>query len=244
MVKLLVGNSNSSTIELLCRKLANDKNNYRIEKVNNGKDLIAMYHKIKPDILILDNSLLDMTIEDVVSRLSANPLESKKCNIILTLPQDYNLKLKDHSKINKVFYEPVSSNVLKNSIKELALVYNTPDLEFYEVDWLLQSLDFNCMSGGYTYIVDAITYCYYRPEQLERLNNVFIYLSFEHKNSKSQIRDAMNACIRPFNSSSDYTCSEELLKALFPNGHKCSLKNFLEKVVIYLIKEKKKGRLF
>ncbi|MBQ2917151.1 MAG: hypothetical protein IJE59_03125 [Clostridia bacterium] len=244
MVKLLVGNGNSTKLDSLCRKLANDKNNYRVEKVNIGKDVITMYHKINPDILILDNSLLDMTIEDIVNRLSVNPRESKKCNIILILQKDYNLKIKNHSKINTVFYEPYSSNKLNNTIKELAIDYNTPDLEFGEVDWLLQSLDFNCMSGGYRYIVEAITYCYYRPEQLEFLNDVLIYLSFQFKTSKSQIRDAMNASIRPFNNSSNYTCSEELLKALFPNGHNCSLKDFLVKIVLHLIKEKKKGRLF
>jgi len=244
MVKLLVGNGNSAKLDSLCLKLANDKNNYRVEKVNTGKDVITMYHKINPDILILDNSLLNMTIEDIVNRLSVNPYESKKCNLILLLQNDYNLKLKNHSKINTVFYEPYSSNKLYNSIKELAIDYNTPDLEFGEVDWLLQSLDFNCLSGGYRYIVKAIEYCYYRPEQLEFLNDVLIYLSFHFETSKSQIRDAMNACIRSFNASSDYTCPEELLKSLFPNGHNCSLKNFLIKIVLYLIKEKKKGRLF
>lgn len=243
MIKLLVGNGNSSKLNNLCRKLANDKN-YRVEKVNIKKDVITMYHKIKPDILILDNSLLDMDIEDIINRLSANPLESKKCNIILVLPQDYNLKLKNHSKINKVFYDPFSSDDLKKSIKELALDYNTPDLEFGEVDWLLDSLEFNCMSGGYKYIVKAIEYCYYRLEKLEFLNDVLNYLSLEFETSKSQIRDAMNASIRPFNNSNNYTCSPELLNALFPNGHSCSLKDFLIKIVLHLHKEKKKGRLF
>lgn len=243
MVKLLVGNGNSSKLDSLCRKLANDKN-YRVEKLNTGKEIITMYHKINPDILILDNSLLDMTVEDIVNRLSVNPRENKKCNIILLLQNDYNLKIKNHSKINTVFYEPYSSNKLINSIKDLAIVYNTPDLEFGEVDWLLNSLDFNCLSGGYRYIEKAITYYYYRPEKLELLNDVLIYLSYEFKTSKSQIRDAMNASIRPFNNSSNYTCSPELLKALFPNGHKRSLKDFLITIVLYLIKEKKKGRLF
>ena len=35
---------------------------------------------------------------------------------------------------------------LLDTYKELGLDYNTPDLELGEIDWLLQSLNFNCMS--------------------------------------------------------------------------------------------------
>lgn len=126
----------------------------------------------------------------------------------------------------------------------MAIDYNTPDLEVGEVDWLLQSLNFNCLSGGYKYMKKAITYCYYRPDESEILNNILKYLAYEYKTTESQVRDSMNACIRPFNNSSEYSCSEELFNVLYNNGHKLSLKDFLQRIVFYLIKVKKKGRLF
>lgn len=243
MVNVLVGNKNTTELDILCQNLTNDKN-YRIENVHTGKDIISMYLKTEPDILILDNSLPDMTIEDIVNRLSSNPLESKKCNTILTLPQDYNIRMNNYTKICEVVYKPFMDSRLIDVIKNLALAYNTPDLEVGEVDWLLQSLNFNCLSGGYKYIKKAITYCYYRLDELEFLNNILKYLAYEFNTTESQVRDSMNGCIRPFNNSSEYSCSDELLSILYNNGHKLSLKDFLQRIVFYLIKVKKKGRLF
>lgn len=80
MVNVLIGSKNTTELDILYQKLANDKN-YRVENVNTGKDTITKYLKINPDILILDNSLPDMSIEEVVGRLSSNPLERK--NVIL-----------------------------------------------------------------------------------------------------------------------------------------------------------------
>lgn len=81
MVNLLIGNKNTTELDILYQKLANDKD-YRVESVTTGKDTLSMYLEINPDILILDNSLPDMAVEDIVNRLSVNPVERKKCNTI------------------------------------------------------------------------------------------------------------------------------------------------------------------
>ena len=65
MVNVLIGNKSTIELDTLCQKLANDKD-YRIENVTTGKDAITMCLKLNPDILILDSSLPDMTIEDIV----------------------------------------------------------------------------------------------------------------------------------------------------------------------------------
>lgn len=243
MVSVLIGNKNTIELDILCQELANDKD-YRIENVDTGKDAVTMYLKTKPDILILDNSLSDMTIEDIVNRLSSNPLERKKCNTILTLPQNYNIRMSKFEKINEVVYKPFKNDTLNHVIRELAIDFNTPDLEYGEIDWLLQSLNFNCLSSGYKYMKKAIIYCYYRPDTLEYLNNILKYLAYEFNTTESQVRDSMNACIRPFNSINEYNCTDELFRVLYNNGHKLTLKDFLERIVFYLIRIKKKGRLF
>ena len=243
MVNLLIGNKNTTELDILYQKLANDKD-YRVESVTTGKDTLSMYLEINPDILILDNSLPDMAVEDIVNRLSVNPVERKKCNTILTLPLNYTIKMNNYRKISEVIYKPFKNNELNNVIREIAIDYNTPDLEVGEIDWLLQSLNFNCLSGGYRYMIKAISYCYYRPDKLEYLNNVLKYLAYEFNTTESQVRDSLNASIRPFNNSFEYNCPDDLIKVLYNNGRKLSLKDFLERIVIYLIKTKKKGRLF
>ena len=243
MVNLLIGNKNTTELDILYQKLANDKN-YIVECASTGKKALTMYLDFSPDILLLDSSLTDMTVEDVVTRLSANPVERKKCNTILTLPQNYTIKMNNYRKISEIIYKPFKINEVNNIISEIAIDYNTPDLEVGEIDWLLQSLNFNCLSAGYKCMKKAISYCYYRPDKLEYLNNVLKYLAYEFNSTESQIRDCLNASIRPFNNSNEYNCSDELIAILYNNGNKLSLKDFLERIVFYLIRIKKKGRLF
>ncbi len=242
MVNLLIGSEDTKELDILQNNLTNDKN-FEIHNVYTGQNVIDTYWKIHSDIVVIDNNLTDLPIEKIINVLSASPIEEKNCNLILTLDKDYNLKLSNFSKINKIIYKPVSIELV-DIIKKISIIHNTPDLEFGEVDWLLQSLNFNCMSAGYRYMKDAITYCYYRPEELESLTNIFKYLSFKYQVPETRIRDALKSSIRPFNNNTFYTCISDLYKVLYNNGNSLSLKNFIERIVYYLIKTKNKGRLF
>ena len=243
MVNVLIGNKNTREIDILCQELANEKN-YRVDNAITGYDAISMYWKVNPDILVLDNNLSDISLEDIVNRLSSSPVERKRCNTILTLSPHYSMKLNNVAKINEILYKPIQSNELVEAIKMLSIDYNTQDIEFGEIDWLLQSLNFNCMSSGYRYMKDAIIYCYYRPDQLEFLNTVLKYLAYKYNVPETRVRDSLKSCIRPFNNTNVYSCSNDLYKVLYNNGDKLSLKDFIERIVFYLIKVKRKDRLF
>ena len=243
MVDILVGNKNTIEIDILCQELANDKS-YKINNVSTGIDAVNMYWKLNPDIFVLDNSISDICIENIIDKLSCSPVEQKKANTILTLPKNYSIELHNVTKLNRIIYKPILHNELINTIQLMSTDFNTPDLEIGEVDWILQSLNFNCMSIGYRYMKDAITYCYYRPDELELLNNVLQYLAYKYNVPESRVRDTIKNCIRPFNNTNEYNCPQDLLKVLYNRGYKLSPKDFLERIVLYLIREKKKGRLF
>ncbi len=239
MVNLLIGNRDIKEIDFLQNNLTNDKD-FEIYNVYTGKQIIDQYWKTNPDIAVIDNNLTDLSIENVIDILSYSPLEEKNCNLILTLDRNYNLKLNNVSKVNKIIYKPINSELIE-IIKTMSVDHNTPDLEFGEIDWLLQSLNFNCMSAGYRYMKDAIIYCYYRPEELEFLTNIFKYLSFKYQVPETRIRDALKSSIRPFNNTHIYNCPNELKNLLYKD---ISLKDFLERIVFYLINIKHKGRIF
>lgn len=239
MVNILIGNKDSREINILCQELTNDKS-YKIENMTTGINTLSMYWKLNPDILVLDNNLPDLSIKDIVDRLSCSPLEKKKCNTILTLTPNYRIGLNNVTKISEILYKPILNNELVNAIKTLAVDYNTPDLFVGEVDLLLQSLNFNCMSAGYKYMKDAITYCYYRPDELEFLNNVLKYLAYKYNVPETRVRDCLKSCIRPFNNTNILNQYSDLYAVLYNNGNKLSLKDFLERIVFYLIKTKKK----
>ena len=242
MVNILIGNRICRKVKFLQKQLTNEKN-YIVNYVYSGKDTISMYWKLNPDILILDNNLQDMSVEEIISRISCTPNEKKKCNTILIMPTESKIKLTDVQKINKIIYKPNCKEQIIKSIKEMQIDFYTPDLEVGEVDWLLQSLGFNCMSPGYMYMKDAITYCYYRPSELELLKNVINYLAYKYNVTFSKVRDSLKGCIRNFNNSNSRVIDKELDLALQNNGYGLSLKDFIERIVFYLIKKKNNGRI-
>lgn len=146
MVNVLVGNKNVREFDIACPKLANDKN-YKIENVSTGAKTLIAYIKLKPDILVIDDSLTDISIEKLIDNLSYSPLEEKKCNTILTVEINNSMKLNNVTKIHTILYKPIKNNELADTIEKIAINYNTPDLEPYEVDELLENLEFNCMSS-------------------------------------------------------------------------------------------------
>ncbi len=145
MVNVLVGNKNTDETAILRQELTNDKI-FRVENVVTGTEIVTTYWKFNPDILVLDSDLPDMSTKDIMDRLSCTPVERKRCNTILTVPSNYIMKLTDLQKINTILYKPISNHRLSNTIKKIAIDYNTPDIEVGEIDWLLLSLNFNCMS--------------------------------------------------------------------------------------------------
>lgn len=242
MVNLLIGNSNRNEVKLLYQELANEEN-YKIQNSITAQDTISLYWKTNPDILILDSEL-DMPLKDIVDKLSCTPIERKRCNTVLTVPSNYIVQLNNFKKINTIIYKPILPNELSNTIKEIAIDYNTPDLEVEEIDCILQALNFNYMSAGFMYMKDAITYCYYNREKLEYLKDIIMFIAYKYNVPFSRVRDTLYSSIRPYNNTS-LSFAKDLYQVLYNGGDKLSLKDFLDRVVSYIImKNKKKGRLF
>ncbi len=145
MINVLVGNKNIDEIDILRQELTNDEI-FEIKSAYTGMDTITAYWKFNPDILILDSELPDMSTKNIIDKLSCTPIERKRCNTILTVPTNYIMQLTNLQKINEIVYKPISDNKLSNVVRKIAIDYNTPDIEVGEIDWLLQSLNFNCMS--------------------------------------------------------------------------------------------------
>lgn len=146
MVKILVGSKDTNEFDVLCHELTNDKN-YRIENVTTGSETISLYWKLNPDILVVDSNLTDMSIKEIMEKLSCSPFEQKRCNTILVFPKNTVMELNDVSKINSIFYKPISNNELTNKIKTISIDFYTPELKNYEIDSILQSLNLNYMSA-------------------------------------------------------------------------------------------------
>lgn len=90
---------------------------------------------------------------------------------------------------------------------------------------------------------DAIINCYYNPNKLEFLNDILQLLSTSYNVPSTKIRDSLNSSIRTFNSTHSLEHSHYLYNVLYNGNNNISLKNFIEKIVIYLLKTKRKDHI-
>ena len=72
MVNILISNKDVSFANNLENMLANDKN-YVFKITTTEADTISNYNKINPDVLVLDDNIPDLSIEDIIDRLSIIP---------------------------------------------------------------------------------------------------------------------------------------------------------------------------
>lgn len=240
MVNVLISTKDVNFTKCIKNMLANDKD-YVFQTTSTGLDTIDIYNKINPDILVLDDNIQDLPIENIIDRISITHDEASKCNIILNLEPNLRLKLNNVEKISMIIYKPVKMYNLIESIKSVAKTNNTPTLSDYDVDWLLLSLGFNTMSSGFKYMRDTIIYSYYNPDQLEFLKNVLDKIAYKYHIPTTRVRDSLNSYVKSFNRNYINCDSKELKILLYNNGYNLSLKDFIEILVFYLIREKRNG---
>lgn len=80
MVSLLVCSKDVAESKVLYSELTNDKG-YEIENVSNKNDVLTKYWQINPDILVLDSNLVDLSIDNLMDRLSCSPIEQKNVTL-------------------------------------------------------------------------------------------------------------------------------------------------------------------
>lgn len=75
------------------------------------------------------------------------------------------------------------------------------------------------------------------------MNTIIDYISYQHSITRIKVRDALYGFLRQLNLT-DFSNLPNELTLLLNNYENISLKKFLERIVLYLIRAKKKGRIF
>ena len=90
---------------------------------------------------------------------------------------------------------------------------------------------------------DIILYYYDHSDEMEFLNDIQEKIARKNKTTETKVRDALNSYIRKIKTSSFSSYSTELNKILYNNGYTTSLKDFVHRIVLYIIREKENVRL-
>ena len=170
MVNILISNKDVSFANNLENMLANDKN-YVFKITTTEADTISNYNKINPDVLVLDDNIPDLSIEDIIDRLSTIAYGDAVSNDTIAmekaikqmgistriyaesivppldkktaLPVD---ELNNVEKVSSIIYKPINTDKLIASIRKTANRNQRPELTKAEVSVFLKKLNLNCYS--------------------------------------------------------------------------------------------------
>ncbi len=111
MLKVLIADEDLEANSTCCQYLANDKN-LDVMSTSSGINTLNKYHKIHPNILVINSDFKDKRYTEIINELSSTSKERKNCNIILTVKDNTEkLELDFMAKIYKLFYCPLDYKI-------------------------------------------------------------------------------------------------------------------------------------
>lgn len=242
MVKILIADADAKSFFDFCQFLSNDKK-INIENTKDGKTTISRYNEVKPNILILNSNIKDMSYSEIINHLSSLPDEKHKSNIILILNKTEEfLSIRNIAKVYAVFDSDFDIGELLETINLMSLEFKTPPLTLDELKVYLLQFNFNKHSTCTDYMLYAIRQCYYYPETFTTLNNIFKIVAKKFDVKPKTVKEGMRKSLKALNLYQQIDPTNKIFE-LFVNR---SLKDitpcyFLEVIVPYIrdIKNKK-----
>lgn len=239
MQRVLVANSDIEQNKKICQYLAKDKRLDIIETID-GTSTLKKYNELKPNILVLDSCLKDISCIDIIDKLSTTYAEKRICNIIITAKKDELLKLSNNAKVYKTFYGIDNLSDLSDTIDELYAYGNYEELTPEDFDFLFMKLRIPLNSTGSEYLRESITEGYYFPTSEKVLNNIFSIIAEKYDRTNESIRSGIRTALENMNlykNTIDYPIMKnfELEENITP-------KDFLEKSVAFLHTQKRKKK--
>lgn len=233
MIKVLIGNQNIQK-DINDFKFLNNDNDCQIITSTSGVEVISKCQKLEPNIIILNSNLSDMRYTEVIDKISVLPSEINKCNLLLKVNNSKEkLLLSNTAIIYKIFDNNDDENKYKDTINTLKEIYEVPEITLKDIKFILLNFGMNTYNNATKYLMAVILQCYYHPEYLITLNNIYEIIAKQYKIPREQIKNSIRHLIDVFNNSYDLI-NQNLYKSIFKVKDELSPKRFIEMLVIYL----------
>jgi len=186
MSKILIADGNEKFALTCTNFLTKEKNIEIIGIATDGTTALNLYEQKKPDILILDLNLPDMSGIEIINKLSENISEKRKNNIIIISGDVKSYIFYNTSKVYKIIQKPVNTSELLKTIYE---IQNNIDLDNLkkEIDDLFFRLKLLIPSyKGVNYLKQAVIYCLEDEKLFYNITNVYTLIA--NKNSYNNIK--------------------------------------------------------
>lgn len=234
MVKILVANQSIEQNTKLCQYLAND-NNLKIIETTDGTSTIEQYHKIRPDIFILNTNLKDINYIDIIDQLSYDMNEKMNCNTILisNIPNE-SICITNTAKLYKTFSEQFDYKDVSKTVAEMSNYTLNK-----KIDRLFLKLKIPLRSSPSDCVRNTLIKCYYSPDLLGNLNYLFDLVGKDFDTTREGIRSSFRTALKPLNLCMGKEHPPFAIYQLFEKGEEVSPKKFLDVSIYYLQNTKK-----
>lgn len=235
MVKILVANQNIGQNNELCQYLTNDDSNLKIIGTIDGTSTLEQYHKIRPDIFILDTNLKDINYIDLIDQLSYDINEKMNCNTILisSIPNE-TVAITNVSKLYKTFLYNFHFQDVSNTIKEMSNYTLNK-----KIDRLFLKVKIPLRSTPSIRVRNALTKCYYCTDLLNNLNDLFDLVGRDFGTTGESVRSSFRTALKPLNLCRNKEPPPFEIYKLFEKGEEITPRVFLDIGIYYLQNTKK-----
>lgn len=175
MIEIMVADDNRELNSLCCKFLTKDKEIKIVSSTLDGEKTLEEYTRLQPDLLLLDLDMPKMNGLDIINKLSEDPLEKQKCNIIVisgnTIMRN---DLQNTAKIYKIIKKPVDLCSVLEDIKlfENELTYHEEYSEKRLRD-LLSKLYIHPSSKCGKYVFEALKILFEDPGMLNKVKELY-----------------------------------------------------------------------
>lgn len=229
MLELMIADDNVRFAEHLNYVLTKEKDFKVINISHNGLEAIMYYNLLKPDILLLDLDMPGIDGLGVMQRLT----DDKKNIIVISGSPEYRSKIKNAHRIEWILDKTVSDEALINAIKSVESNLNYDKIEKNIVN-LLKSLNFDLLSKGTSYLLDAIFIAYEHSHKHMEIDSIMKQVAAKNsvRNHKN-VYSTMDKCIK---STYGKQSNPNLFNEILPNfdEYKLSAKQFIDNALTYL----------
>ena len=238
MFKVLIALANEED-SLKCYNMLSSDCNFEVFRANSGIDALDKYHKLNPDIFILDYDFSDINGIEILNRIELSLQEKEKINTIL-IEKDNTIQITDVSKLYKILYSPNTIEDVINIVYEFVKERKCFKLNLDDIYSYFSDFKIHLSINGCEYMKSAIEICLqYYPFYGDSLDDLLEKLAEKYQKTPEQIRDGLKSALKPINTSSQ-KFARDLYPEIFNDDDLLSPRRFIERSTIYFHKKQKK----
>jgi len=174
MIRVMVADDNTDLNNMYCKFLTKDKDIKIISQTTDGKETLDKYLELKPDLLLLDLEMPNLSGLDVIHTLSQMPKEKNLKNIIVISGKSVlRAELWNMSKIYMSFQKPVDLDTIYQKIREFIKEKDFREISRKEITSFLYEVKINSRKRNLEILVDSIQTAYKNPRLLLNINDLY-----------------------------------------------------------------------